>query len=177
MFSMSKTHTLLHMRTVLCFSLLLLGSFFATVHAASFPRARAAADSTVGAALLGWSPKALEEATGKKLRWHGKLALKMVQKKLRKGAQEEAAVSQSAKVLSVVSLVAGALTVGALLVGTGIGFLLFALAGLITGIIALAGNRARRNRHRTLAILGVVLSGGMILLVLAVILAWAAAWN
>lgn len=147
------------------------------VHAASFPRAQPAADSTVGAALLRWTPKALEEATGKKLRWHEKLSLKIFQRKLQKRAQEEPTVSKSTRVLSVISLVTGVLTVVSLLAGTGIGFLIFALAGLITGIIALAGNRARRNKHRTMAILGVVLSGGMILLVVAALIAWAAAWN
>jgi hypothetical protein len=168
---MKKAHLLL---------VLFLSLIFSTVEAASFPAAPAGpwADSSLSSSFLRQSPRSLEEATGQKLRWYEKLSLKIIQRKLQKRAQDEGQpLSQSTKVLSVVSLVAGALTVAMLFAGVGVGFLIFVLTGLITGIIALAGNRNRGNKHRTMAILGIVLSGVMILLVLAALIAWAAAWN
>lgn len=168
------------MRKALSFLFLFLATFFMTAQAASFPAApvHPTVDTAVAASLFRLSPKAIEKATGEKLPWYQKLSLKIIQKKLQKGAKGEVQpVSQSTKVLSVLSLIGGVLAVASLFIGSGVLFIIAVLTGIITGIIALSGNPNRGNKHRTMAILGIVLSGIMILLILAALIAWAAAWN
>lgn len=165
------------MKTAFYSLFLLFCLLLSTAHAATFPAAPVGppADSAVKQSILQWSPKAIEKATGKKLSWYQKLQVKILQKRLSKVTQgEESPISQSTKVLSVVSLVASSLAIITLIAGLGAVVLLFLLTGLITGIIALASNRGKGNKYRTMAILGVVLSGVVILLAAIVLAAWAA---
>ena len=112
---------------------------------------------------------------GKKLHWYQKLELKIIQKKLRKAAiNDEHPVSKSAKVLSVISLIAGALAWIVLLVGFGWGVFIFTLASIITGIIAVSTNKNKGNKYRTMAIIGIVLGGVMVALAVIFILFWVA---
>lgn len=75
--------------------------------------------------------------------------------------------------LSVVSLVLGLLAVIGLLAGLGIGAaLLLALGAIVTGIIALGKRKGSRRGARGLAIVGLILGGGLIILFIAFIAAF-----
>ena len=167
------------MKTTFIFTLLFLCMLLSSVHAAILtvppPKTATFSDSTVYKAISRLSPKAVEEAMGKKLHWYQKLELKIIQKKLRKAAiNDEHPVSKSAKVLSVISLIAGALAWIVLLVGFGWGVFIFTLASIITGIIAVSTNKNKGNKYRTMAIIGIVLGGVMVALAVIFILLWAA---
>lgn len=167
------------MKTTVSLTLLLLCSLLFTAKAATFPYAAGypPADSAAKPSLLLIQPKAPETAMGKKLHWYERWQLKILQKKLAKRMQDNGRpVSKTIKVLSVISLVAAGLAIATLLAGSGVG-LLFLLAGIVTGIIGLAGNPNRGEKHRTMAILGIVVSGLMILLIFVAILAWAGIWK
>ncbi|MBD0279139.1 MAG: DUF4190 domain-containing protein, partial [Flavisolibacter sp.] len=100
-----------------------------------------------------------------KLCWYQKLQLKWIQKKLRKAAfDEEHPISETMKMLSVASLIAAGLGIVALVVGSGIGLFVLTLGSIITGIIALSGNKNKDNRYRTMAIVGIVVGGATLLI-------------
>ena len=78
--------------------------------------------------------------------------------------------------LSVVSLAAVGLGIIALVVGSGVGFI-FALVSVVAGIIAVSSNRNKGNAYKTMAVLGIVLGGLMMLLLIVAAIALAAFWG
>lgn len=157
----------------------LLCSLLFVANAASFPvapvRHAPITDSTLAGPFSRMTPKAIEEATGKKLGMLQKLQVKILQKKLKKQLRsEDDSTSSSTKALSVISLVTSGLGLILLFTAASGAFLIFALAGVVTGIIALSNNNSRQ--HRTMAILGLVLGGVAIILLGIVILAFVGGW-
>ncbi len=89
----------------------------------------------------------------------------MIEKKLRKQATgDEQPIPDAIKVVSVVSLAAAALAIIAIITDLDMGLPLL-LASVITGIIAVAGNKNKRNKFQTMAIVGTVLGGLMIIII------------
>jgi hypothetical protein len=147
------------MKLTLASLLLLLGTYFVPVQAAIIPVVPdRTADSTLAGVLSTLTPQAIEQATGRKMGRLRKLQLKILQKKLRKQVlSDKKPTTRSTKVLSVISMITGALGLIALLSGLGFFLFLFTIASIITGIIALSNNDSKK--HRTMAILGLVLGG------------------
>ncbi|MBD0298643.1 MAG: DUF4190 domain-containing protein [Flavisolibacter sp.] len=165
------------MKITLLFTLFFSYLTFFTAQAATYPCVPAKAvtfpDSATAKVIFKRTAKAIEEATGKKLCWYQKLQLKWIQKKLRKAVfDEEHPISETTKMLSFVSLIAAGLGIVALVIGSGIGFLVLTLGSIITGIIALSGNKNKGSNYRTMAIVGIVVGG--ITLLIAIIAAFLA---
>ncbi|MBD0369020.1 MAG: hypothetical protein ICV53_23300, partial [Flavisolibacter sp.] len=51
------------------------------------------------------------------------------------------------------------------------------LGSIITGIIALSGNKNKGNRYRTMAIVGIVVGGATLLIAIIAVLAFIAFWG
>ena len=104
------------------------------------------------------TPLEYEYSTGKKLSFVEKLGFKILQKKLKKGAALPKAGGDGGNLLSLLSCIFGG---AGLLIAfvSGLGGILLGIAGLVLGIIAL-----KKEDSRTLAIIGTI-CGGLVVLI------------
>ena len=115
-------------------------------------------DSTIRSMVTPSSPLTVKESKSKRLNWYQTKLIKVIQKRISHRVHvEEDKTPKSSKVLSIVSLVTAVLGVVTPFIGLGAYGLLFSIVGLVSGIIAFSKNKSKE--HRTMAILGVVLSG------------------
>lgn len=168
-------YELLKMRFLFTILLLISGTFLSPAGAAAHPAVMAGSvpstDSTLITVITALTPKTLQKPAGKKPGLLQKLQIKLLQHKLKKALrQDEGSTTKATKVLSVISMVSSGLALVLLIAGWGVPFLILTLAGIITGIIALSNNNSRK--HRTMAVLGLVVGGiNIILAILAVLIA------
>lgn len=113
-------------------------------------------------------PVATRPLAGKKQTWYERLQQKILQKKLKKRiASGGSEISMTKKVLSVLSLACGALGIILLLFPLSNAIAFAWLGAILTGLIALPRNRSKK--HRTMALVGILLGVvGMLLFVLII---------
>jgi hypothetical protein len=157
-------------KTAFTFSLILF-CLLSSANGATLPirDERGGSDTTIYKAVVKLPPKAAKQAKGSKLRWYEKIRLKIIEK-LQGRLIDEGETKMIKKVLSVVSLLCGVLTIASYLVAVTFsgGLLVLPSIALVTGIIALINNKSKS--HKIMAVIGVVLGGASIIAFLVVAL-------